>query len=111
LTKSDSLTGCLVSLNGVLPEISHSIKIKPELFKEVLGIHENKAVEPLKVKEMLMLNVNTTITVGTIERITKEGIIELDLNIPIIAIKGENAGIARNINSHWRLIGWGEIVE
>ncbi|MFH1365550.1 MAG: translation initiation factor IF-2 subunit gamma [archaeon] len=110
LTKTDSLTGCLVSLNDVLPEISHKIRIKPELFKEVLGIHENKAVEPLKVKEMLMLNINTTITVGTIEKITKEGI-ELTLNIPIIAIKGENVGMARNINSHWRLIGWGEILE
>jgi len=110
LTKTDSLTGCLVSLKGILPEISHRIRIKQELFKEVLGTHENMKVDPLKVKEMLMLNVNTTITVGTIEKITKDGI-ELSLNIPIIAIKGENVGIARNINSHWRLIGWGEILE
>jgi translation initiation factor 2 subunit 3 len=110
LTKTDSLTGCLLSLKGILPEISHKIKIRQELFKEVLGMHENTPVEPLKVKEMLMLNLNTTITVGTIEKITKEGI-ELTLNIPIVAIKGENVGIARNINSHWRLIGWGEILE
>lgn len=108
LTKTDSLTGCLVSSKGVLPEISHRIKIKPELFKEVLGMHENTKVEPLKVKEMLMININTTITVGTIEKITKDGI-ELSLNIPIIALKGENVGIARNINTHWRLIGWGII--
>jgi len=110
LTKTDSLTGCLVSKKGILPEISHRIKIKPELFKEVLGMHENTNVEPLKVREMLMLNINTTITVGTIEKITKDGI-ELSLNIPIIAIKGENVGLARNINTHWRLIGWGEIIE
>lgn len=110
LTKTDSLTGCLVSTKGILPEISYKIKIKSELFKEVLGMHENTKVEPLKVKEMLMLNINTTITVGTIEKITKEGV-ELSLNIPIIALKKENVGIARNINSHWRLIGWGEIVE
>jgi translation initiation factor 2 subunit 3 len=110
LTKSDSLNGCLVSKTGVLPEISHKIKIKPELFKEVLGMHENTKVEPLKVKEMLMINVNTTITVGTIEKIAKDGV-ELALNIPIVALKGENVGIARNINAHWRLIGWGEIIE
>ncbi len=110
LTKTDSLTGCLFSLKGILPEISHKIRIKPELFKEVLGTHENTPVEPLKVKEMIMLSVSTTITVGTVEKITKDGI-ELNLNIPIIAIKGENVGMARNINSHWRLIGWGEILE
>ena len=60
---------------------------------------------------MLMLNVNTTITVGIVQNVSKEGNeIELSLNIPIVALKGENVGIARNFNGHWRLIGWGEIV-
>ena len=34
-----------------------------------------------------------------------------NLNIPVVAIKGDKAGIARNIESHWRLIGYGEIIE
>ena len=110
LTKTDSLTGCLVSTKNTLPDISHNIKIKSELFEEVLGTQDNKKVEPLKTKEMLMLNVNTTTTVGTVEKITGNEI-ELNLNIPIVAIKKTNVGSARNINSHWRLIGFGEIVE
>jgi len=57
-----------------------------------------------------MLSVNTTITVGTVEKISKDEL-ELVLNIPIVAIKQDNVGIARNINSHWRLIGFGEIIE
>ena len=109
LTKTDSLTGCLVSTKNTLPEISHNIKIKSELFKEVLGIEKHEKVEPLKTKEMLMLSVNTTITVGIV-KIIKEDEIELDLNIPIVALKGDNVGIARNINKHWRLIGFGEII-
>jgi translation initiation factor 2 subunit 3 len=109
LTKADSLSGCVVGLKGRLPEISYKIKIKTQLFKEVLGISEHKDVVPLKTKEMLMLSVNTTITVGTIEKINKNEI-ELFLNIPIVLLKGSNVGIARNINSHWRLIGFGEIV-
>jgi translation initiation factor 2 subunit 3 len=108
LTKSDSLTGCLVSLKGKLPDIKHRIKMKAELFKEVLGISEHKPVEMVKTKEMLMLSANTTITVGIVEKI-KGDEVELSLNIPIVAIKGDHIGIARNINSHWRLIGWGEI--
>lgn len=110
LTKTDSLTGCVVSKKGVLPEITPSIKIRAEFFNEVLGAEKQKKVEPIKTKEMLMLSVNTTITVGTIEKISKEGDIEFNLNIPIVAIKGDNVGIARNIDSHWRLIGWGEII-
>ena len=35
--------------------------------------------------------------------------IELNLTIPIIALKDDNIGIARNLNGHWRLIGWGQI--
>jgi len=109
LTKTDSLTGCLVSTKNTLPEISHNIKIDSELFTEVLGTEKHEKVEPLKTKEMLMLSVNTTITVGTVKTI-KGNEIGLDLNIPIVALKGDNVGIARNINKHWRLIGFGEII-
>ena len=109
LTKADSLTGCLVSRKGILPEITNNLKMNYSLFKEVLGISENKAIEPIKTKEMLMLSINTTITVGIVERIKKNEI-ELSLSLPVIALKGDNAGIARNIAGHWRLIGFGEVI-
>jgi translation initiation factor 2 subunit 3 len=109
LTKADSLSGCVVGLKTRLPEISYKVKIKTQLFKEVLGISEHKEVAPLKTKEMLMLSVNTTISVGTVEKINKNEI-ELFLNIPIVLLKGSNIGIARNVNGHWRLIGFGEII-
>ncbi|MDD5357843.1 MAG: translation initiation factor IF-2 subunit gamma [Candidatus Nanoarchaeia archaeon] len=109
LTKADSLSGCVAGLKGKLPEISYKIKIKTQLFEEILGISEHKEVVPLKTKEMLMLSANTTITVGTIEKINKNEA-ELFLNIPIVSMKGDNVGIARNIGGHWRLIGFGEIV-
>ena len=110
LTKTDSLTGCLVSTKGNLPEISNNIKIKTELFKEILGTEEHQKIEELKTKEMIMLSVNTTITVGTVEKINKDEI-ELSLNIPVVALKGDNIGMARNIDGHWRLIGWAEVLE
>ncbi|OGJ12556.1 translation initiation factor IF-2 subunit gamma [Candidatus Pacearchaeota archaeon RBG_19FT_COMBO_34_9] len=109
LTKADSLSGCVAGLKNELPEITYKVKIKSQLFREVLGISEHKEVSPLKTKEMLMLSINTTITVGTIEKISKDEI-ELFLNIPIVSIKGDNVGIARNVSGHWRLIGFGEIV-
>jgi len=109
LTKTDSLTGCVVSTKGSLPEITTNLKIKHELFKEVLGSEERQEVKELKTKEMLMLSVNTTISVGTVEKIQKDEI-ELSLNIPIVGLKGDNVGLARNIQGHWRLIGFGEIL-
>lgn len=111
LAKTDSLTGCVVSKKGNLPDITYNIKINKKMFKEVLGTEEHQEVEEIKTTETLMLSVNTTITVGTVEKINPEkNEIELILNIPIVAIKGNNVGIARNINQHWRLIGFGEIL-
>lgn len=114
LAKADSLRGCIVSTKGNVPEITHKIKIKTNLFDEVLGIdaENKKEVNPIKTKELLMLSVNTTITVGTVEKINKKGDeIELALNIPVVAFKKDNVGIARNVENHWRLIGWGEVVD
>ena len=110
LTKTDSLAGCVVSTKGNLPEIKHSIKMRSYLFPKVFGISEEKNIEPLKTKEMLMLSVNTTITVGIVEKISKNNEIELSLNIPVVAFEKDNVGMARNINGHWRLIGWGEVL-
>ncbi|MBA7716600.1 hypothetical protein ES703_125674 [subsurface metagenome] len=109
LTKADSLTGCVVSTKGNLPEISYKVKIKSNLFKEVLGAKEHKKVEPIKTKELLMLSINTTITIGTVEKISDEEI-ELILNIPVIVLKEDQVGIARNIDGHWRLIGFGKVL-
>lgn len=109
LAKADSLNGCIVSKVGMLPEISHRIKVRYELFHEAFGTENHEKVTPLKSKEMLMLNINTTTTVGVVEDI-KGNIFGLSLNIPALPIEKSNVGIARNINGHWRLIGWGEIV-
>ena len=58
---------------------------------------------------MIMLSINTTTTVGKIEKI-KGKEIELGLKIPVVPIKGDSVGLARNIHGHWRLIGFGEIL-
>ena len=123
LTRADSLTGCMVSLKGKLPEITNKVKINSKLLEEVFGLKEQKKIEPVKTKELLMLSISTTITVGVVENVRHQGFlntqppskeegneIELSLNIPVIALKGDKVGIARNIDGHWRLIGWGEII-
>lgn len=110
LAKTDSLSGSLVSLKGELPEITYKLKLKTKLFEEVLGTSEHEKVQPIKTKEMLMISVNTTISVGSVEKV-EEDEIEIALNIPIVPLKGDNVGIARNIDRHWRLIGWGEVLE
>ena len=109
LTKADSLSGGIASKENFLPEITETLKIKFTLFKKVLGTKEHEKVQELKINEMLMLSINTSITVGKISTINKENI-ELKLKIPVVPLKGESLGISRNMNGHWRLIGFGEII-
>ncbi len=109
LTKADSLSGCIAGLSGTLLEITSRIKMKFRLFENIIGIQESKHVDAIKVNEMLLLSINTSITIGTVIKI-KANEAELLLKIPVVPFKSENIGIARNINAHWRLIGWGEIV-
>ena len=89
--------------------MTYNIKIKSSVFQKISGTEEHQRIEPIKTKEMLMLSVNTTITMGTVEKI-KGNETELNLNIPIVVLKGDNVGIARNISGHWRLIGCGEVL-
>jgi translation initiation factor 2 subunit 3 len=107
-TKADALSGCVVSRENELPEMQNKIRIRIELFKNVVGIEQEKAVEGIKVTETLLLSVNTTTTVGTVTRL-KGSEAELVLKIPIVPIAGK-IGLARNLQGHWRLIGWGELL-
>ena len=109
VSKADNLAGCVLGLKNKLPDITRKISIKFNLFKEAFGLQKKINVENLKSAEMLLLNMNTSITIGTIVRISGNEA-ELNLRIPVVAFKGENVGIARNIEGHWRLIGFGEIV-
>jgi translation initiation factor 2 subunit 3 len=109
MTKTDFLNGNLVSTPNNLPEVMDKISIRFELLKEALGTKDRMDVEDLKVKETLMISVNTTVTVGVVEKI-KGDTVDLNLTIPIVALKGDNFGLARNYNNHWRLIGWGELI-
>ncbi|MFA5992745.1 MAG: translation initiation factor IF-2 subunit gamma [Candidatus Pacearchaeota archaeon] len=110
LTKADNLSGCTVGIINTLPSIKSNIKIKSTLFNEVLGSEENLKVENFKMSELLMLSINTGISVGKVSQI-KNDLINLELNIPVIVFKGDNVGLARNFSGHWRLIGFGEVVE
>lgn len=109
LTKADALSGGVASTEGMLPEITEKISIKYTLFEKVFGTKKHEPVQTLKPNEMLMLSMNTSITVGQITKIDKNSA-DLSLKIPVVPLKGESIGIARNLDGHWRLIGFGEII-
>ena len=105
----DVLSGNVVSLSGKLPELSDHVKLKFKLFEEIYGVSGHVAVSEIKASETLMLSINTATTGGIVKKI-KGNELEMSLQVPAVVFKGDNVGIARNINSHWRLIGYGEVL-
>jgi translation initiation factor 2 subunit 3 len=109
LGKNDALAGNVSSLSGKLPQLATTVNVKYNLFPEVFGVGGHVKTEGIKPSEMLMLSVGTSMTVGVVKHIRGNNI-EILLKIPIVPFKGENVGLARNLNGHWRLIGYGEIL-
>ena len=108
LTKGDALSGNVVGLEGKMPTVVYEIKAKVSLFEKVVGAKKEIPVDPLKANESLLLSVNTSVTVGNIVSLKKDEAV-MKLKIPVVAIKGSNIGIARNIQGRWRLIGYGVV--
>ncbi len=108
IVKSDNLTGSVVGHPGKLPPVLYNFTIKTHLLKRVVGSKEELKVEPIKMKEILMLNVNSASTVGIVTKIGKNQA-QCSLKIPVCADVGSRVAISRRIGNRFRLIGYGVI--
>ena len=109
IVKSDALTGSLVGLPGKLPQVHSKIMLDTFLLERVVGAKDDLVVEPIKMNEPLMLNVNSTATIGTVFELKKDSI-NLRLKKPVCAFKKDRVTISRMVGARWRLIGYGEII-
>ncbi len=110
IVKSDALTGNLVGHKGKLPPIIEDLKLEVHLLERVVGAKDELDVDPLKMGEPLMLNVNSASTVGVITKMGK-GITECKLKLAICAKPGSRVTISRRVANRFRLIGYGVIQE
>ncbi len=108
IVKSDSLVGNIVGLKGKLPNVLYELELEVNLLDRVVGLKDELKVEPIKIKEILMLNVNSAATVGFVTELSKNKI-KCKLKKPICAEKGSRITISRMVGNRFRLIGYGII--
>ncbi|MDI6738094.1 MAG: translation initiation factor IF-2 subunit gamma [Nanoarchaeota archaeon] len=108
LVKADALGGNLVGLPGKLPEIWAEFDLMPKLLERVVGAEKEIAVEPVKKGEVLMLNVNSSVTTGIVSVIGKE-LVHVVLKRPVCARKTDRITLSRLLGHRFRLIGYGMI--
>ena len=107
LTKADSLSGSVAGAEGTLPEVLHSFDMKTELLERVVGTKDERKVDPIKIKEPLMINCGTTTTIGVVTKVKKN--VSVALKLPVCADKGDRVALSRRVGARWRLIGFGII--
>ncbi|MFH2021488.1 MAG: translation initiation factor IF-2 subunit gamma [archaeon] len=110
IVKSDSFTGNVVGYEGKLPQVWDNLKLEVHLLDRVVGSAEDLKVDPVKMTEILMLNVNSAATVGIVTKLSKD-IIECKLKLPICADPGSRVTISRRMGTRFRLIGYGILKE
>lgn len=108
VVKSDRLTGNIAGVPGTLPKTWNSMKIKITLMERVVGSKDKLKVDPIKLGEPLMMNVNSASTVGIVSELGKDEA-EVKLRIPVCADVGARITISRMVQSRFRLIGYGII--
>ncbi len=108
LTKADSLSGSVAGEPGTLPPVLHDFTIKTYLLERVVGTKEERAVEPIKTTEPLMINVGTATTIGVVTS-ARDDESDVKLKLPVCAKPGQRIALSRRVGARWRLIGYGII--
>lgn len=108
IVKSDKLTGSVVGYKDKLPPVWQKMELETHLLERVVGSKEDLSVEPIKLSEPLMLNVNSAATVGVVIELHKNSF-ECILKLPVCAEVGSRVTISRRLGARFRLIGYGVI--
>ncbi len=108
IVKSDILTGAVVGHPDKLPPVLYELQLEVHLLERVVGLREELVVEPIKLHEPLMLNVNSASTVGVVMKLGKNKIV-CKLKIPVCCAHGSRVTISRRLGNRFRLIGYGII--
>jgi len=97
LAKSDKLVGCLAGY-GKMPEIINSLKASYSLFENY----------EIKANDTVLVTCRNSRSTGVVTSINKSQL-EVKLNVPLCADKGNKISYSKLIEHKWRLIGWGII--
>ena len=106
--KGDALRGNVVGHKDKMPEVWNEFDFSTTLLKRVMGESESNEVHAIKLTEPLMLNVNSSATIGTVTQLKKD-VAHIKLKLPICCSKEDRITISRMVGNRWRLIGYGTI--
>lgn len=112
-TRGDKLVGHMLGIPGHLPSVFNELEIHCFLLHRVLGEKEKSKIQKLYTGEQLMLSIGSSsvggIVLDTIRK-AHQSFAKIELTAPICVELGDKLAISRKAGNHWRLIGWGFIL-
>ena len=91
-----------------IPPVHYELDMDVKLFERVVGLKTEQKIDPVKKGEGLMINVNSSVSLGIVSELSKDKI-HLILKRPVCAAPEDRFAISRRIENRWRLIGYGTI--
>jgi len=73
-------------------------------------VKKQNKVQKLTKGEALMVNIGSLST-GSRVLVVKQDLAKIQVVTPVCTKEGEKIALSRKIDKHWRLIGWGEILQ
>jgi len=120
LTRADRLVGQVLGKreDPNLPSIFTELEICFFLLRRLLGVKaedstkksgKGNKVKKLSKGETLMVNIGSTSTGARIIKVEAD-MIRVQLLTPVCTSENEKVALSRRVDKHWRLIGWGTII-
>lgn len=110
LTRSDNLSGTILTKPGDELPVVDEINVKYTLFDVVVGSDTNEKVHPIRQNEPLLMTIGTAPVTGVVTHLKKNEM-TIKLRNVVALDKSIKVAISRNIQKRWRLIGYGEILD
>jgi len=113
LCRADHLVGKAIGHQNKLLDIFCELEINFFLLRRLLGVktegEKQSRVQKLTKDEVIMVNIGSTSSGGRVLAV-KNDLAKISLLQPVCTQEGEKISLSRRIESHWRLIGWGQIM-
>ncbi len=104
MTKSDNLASMVAGRPGTLPPLRDDISLDINLLEKAVG-YEGSSDLNIRQNDVLLMNAGTQKTIGVCTGPGK--VSQFKLKRPVCIEAGDKVVLSKQINSRWRLIGWG----
>mmetsp|Transcript_34294 Transcript_34294/g.47725 ORF Transcript_34294/g.47725 Transcript_34294/m.47725 type:complete len:114 (-) Transcript_34294:1431-1772(-) len=105
------MVGSVIGEVGSLPAIYKALKISFKIIRKnkVRQSKRNTKVNIIQVGELVLININSTSTLGVIMKIDYSSVF-IYLNTPICSSLRTKVTVSKFIDQKWRIIIWGSLV-